>query len=173
VLLRDAIGQVRADSRGTYGYRRVRATLRIESGLIVNHKLVASILAEVDLHGLPQRRARRRNLIAARTTRDLVNRSFTANGPDQLWVTDVTQHPRREGRVSASIVEEEFPRRLPLEIGSDDLRLPDNHVLPPNRYWRRLREPQCCGRWLECHKNVLGSGRVGMRRDFPKFGEFV
>jgi hypothetical protein len=26
---------------------------------------------------------------------DLVNRKFTADRPDRLWVTDVTQHPQR------------------------------------------------------------------------------
>ena len=44
LLLTDAVGKIHGDSRGTYGYRRVTATLRTVSGLIVNHKLVASIM---------------------------------------------------------------------------------------------------------------------------------
>ncbi len=93
LLLGDAVGKVHTDSRGTYGYRRVKAALPIESGLIVNHKLVASIMQELQLHGLPKRRTRRRNLIAVRTVSDLVNRNFTVTGPNQLWVTDITEHP--------------------------------------------------------------------------------
>ena len=42
-------------SRGTYGYRRVAATLGIESALIVNHKPVAGVMQELQLHGLPKR----------------------------------------------------------------------------------------------------------------------
>jgi len=93
LLLTDAVGKIHGDSRGTYGYRRVTATLRIESGLIVNHKLVASIMQQLQLCGLPQRRRGRRNLIAVRTISDLVNRDFSTTGPNQLWVTDITEHP--------------------------------------------------------------------------------
>ena len=60
--------------------------------MIVNHKLVASIMQDLQLHGLPKRRRGRRNLIAVRTVSDLVNRDFTATGPNQLWVTDITEH---------------------------------------------------------------------------------
>jgi transposase InsO family protein len=93
LLLTDAFGKIHGDSRGTYGYRRVTATLRIESGLIVNHKLVASIMQQLQVHGLPKRRSGKRNLIAVRTTSDLVNRDFSTTGPNQLWVTDITEHP--------------------------------------------------------------------------------
>ncbi|MDA9334060.1 hypothetical protein N9R12_00950 [Actinomycetota bacterium] len=42
-LLSDAVGKIHGESRGTYEYRGVAATLRIESGLIVNHKIVAGV----------------------------------------------------------------------------------------------------------------------------------
>ena len=93
LLLTDAVGKIHGESRGTYGYRRVAETLRIESGLIVNHKLVAGVMQELQVHGLPKRRAARRNLIAVRTTSDLVKRDFTATSPNQLWVTDIPEHP--------------------------------------------------------------------------------
>ena len=92
LLLTDAVGKIDGESRGTYGYRRVAATLRIESGLIVSHKLVAGVMRELQLHGLPKRRTARRNLIAVRTTSDLVKRDFTSTGPNQLWVTDIERH---------------------------------------------------------------------------------
>ena len=105
------VGQVHDDSRGVYGYRRVTAALRIESGLIVNHKLVASIMSDLAIHGLPTPKSRRRNLIAIRTTSDLVNREFTATGPNQLWVTDITEHPTRKGRVFTCVVLDVFARK--------------------------------------------------------------
>ena len=96
---------------GLTGIAESKATLRIESELIVNHKLVASIMQELHLHGLPRRRTGRRNLIAVRTVSDLVNRDFTATGPNQLWVTDITEHPTKEGRVFCCVVLDAFSRK--------------------------------------------------------------
>ena len=45
VLLEDAIADIHASSRGTYGMLRVKAALEIEQGLIVNKKLVWKIMA--------------------------------------------------------------------------------------------------------------------------------
>ena len=92
------------DSRVTYGYRRVQATLRIERDLSVIHKLVAKFMADLGLAGLPRKKTRKRNLIGVRTISDLVNRNFTADQPNQLWVTDITEHPTREGTVYAYVV---------------------------------------------------------------------
>jgi len=39
------------------------------------------------------------NLIAVRTLSDLVNRDFTTTRTNQLWITDIAEHPRKEGRV--------------------------------------------------------------------------
>jgi putative transposase len=103
-LVADAIGLVHEDSRGTYGYRRVQAALRIERAVVVNHKLVASVMADLGLSGLPRRKTRKRNPITVRTTSDLVNRDVTATGPNQLWVSDITEHPTREGTVYACAV---------------------------------------------------------------------
>ncbi len=40
LMLADAIADIHARSRGTYGILRIRAALEIEQGLIVNTKLV-------------------------------------------------------------------------------------------------------------------------------------
>lgn len=82
----------------------MQAALRIESELIVNHKLVASIMQELGLQGLPKRRTGRRNLIAVRTVSDLVNRDFPCFGPGHLWVSDITEHPTKEGRAFCCVV---------------------------------------------------------------------
>jgi hypothetical protein len=54
MLLTDSISQGQAESRGTYGYRRVQATLRTEPFLIVNRKLVAAVMADLGLGGSPK-----------------------------------------------------------------------------------------------------------------------
>ena len=79
--------------------------------MTVNHKLVAKIMAELGLSGLPRRKSRKRNLITVRTSSDLVNRNFTATAPNQLWVTDITEHPTKEGTVYACVVLDVFSRK--------------------------------------------------------------
>lgn len=111
VLISDAIGQVHGDSRGTYGYRRVQAALRIERELVVNHKIGASVMANLRLSGPPRRKSRKRNLITVRTSSVLVNRNFTTTGPNQLWVTDITGDPAREDTVYACAVPDVFSCR--------------------------------------------------------------
>ena len=111
LLIADVIGQIHQESRGTYGYRRVHAALRIERDVTVNHKLVAAVMAEMGLSGLPRRKSRKRNLITVRTSSDLVNRNFTATAANQLWVTDITEHPTKEGTVYACVVLDVFSRK--------------------------------------------------------------
>ncbi len=53
------INETHARSRDTYGYRRMTAELRLGLNTKVNHKLVARLMAEQGLQGLPRRKARR------------------------------------------------------------------------------------------------------------------
>ena len=53
LLLSDAIAEIHARSRGTYGMLRIRATLEIEQGLIVNKKLVWKIMRELASKACP------------------------------------------------------------------------------------------------------------------------
>ena len=41
-----------------------------------------------------------------------MDRQFTRSGPDQLWVTDITEHPTREGKVDCAVVLGVFSRRV-------------------------------------------------------------
>lgn len=36
--------------------------------------------------------------------KDLVDRQLGRTGPNQLWITDVTEHPTREGEVYCAVV---------------------------------------------------------------------
>lgn len=53
------------------------------------------------LAGLPLRRKAKR-VPSARTVTDLVNRDFRRDGPNQLWVTDITEHPRAKASSTAA-----------------------------------------------------------------------
>jgi len=43
---------------------------------------------------------------------DLVDRSFARAISDQLWVTDITEHPTREGSLYCCVVFDVFSRRV-------------------------------------------------------------
>ena len=110
--LADAIQQVHAASRGTYGFRRVRAELADAYGQVVNKKLVQSIMVELGISGLPTRRRAKPNPIHRLISEDLVNRDFRRDGPNQLWMTDITEHPTREGKLYCCAVIDAFSRRV-------------------------------------------------------------
>lgn len=97
-------------SKGTYGWRRIRAELLDECEMIVNRKLIMAIMVEHEIAGVPRASAFRNPLADKRTDNDLVNRIFTADGPNRLWLTDVTEHPTREGKVYCCVVLDCFAR---------------------------------------------------------------
>lgn len=86
------------------GNRLVRPALRIERDLTVNHELVTKVMEDLGSTGLLRRKTRRRNLINVRTSSHLDNRNFTANQPNHLWVTDITERPLIAGNVYACLV---------------------------------------------------------------------
>jgi transposase InsO family protein len=109
--LRGLIGQIHADSRGVYGYRRVRAELQLGRQIMVSRKLVHKLMAEAQLQGLPARK-RRKSLVNVATAEDLVCREFARAAPDELWFADITEHPTREGKVYCCVVLDAHSRRI-------------------------------------------------------------
>jgi putative transposase len=91
---------------------RVKAALEIEQGLIVNTKLVKRIMRELGLRGLPGPRKGSKNLKNAPTCEDLVQRQFRASAPNELWLTDITEHPTSEGKLYCCVVLDLFSRKV-------------------------------------------------------------
>ncbi len=109
--LTDLIGQVHDASYGTDGQPRVRAELQRSHGLVAGHDTVMPLMRRAGISGLPLRR-RAKRVPAQKTVTDLVKRQFTADGPNRLWVTDITEHPTREGKVYCCVVIDVFSRRV-------------------------------------------------------------
>ena len=110
--LTDVIIQIWEQSRRTYGWRRVQAELADVYDLVANKKLVRAIMHEQGISGLPKRRKGRRNMINKATSTDLVNRNFDRDGPNMLWMTDITEHLTREGRVFCCVVLDAWSRKV-------------------------------------------------------------
>ena len=88
------IEAIHAWSDGTYGTPRIWAQLRQE-GVHVGAKRVARLLRQAGLQGV-SRRPRVTTTRRAKDRRpapDLVDRDFSADGPDRLWVADITYVP--------------------------------------------------------------------------------
>ncbi len=108
--------QVRAihqRSRGTYDAPRIHAEL-MESGLCVGRNRIARLMREAGLAGLSRRRGlgTTRRDPQARPAPDLVNRRFTADAPDRLWLADITYVPTARGFLYLAIVLDAFSCRI-------------------------------------------------------------
>ncbi|GLW05896.1 transposase [Microtetraspora sp. NBRC 13810] len=109
--LTGVIEQVHAASHGVYGGRRVHAELVLGRGIAVGHGAVEMLMRRAGLKGLSGNR-RRRPVRQVPTAADLVDRRFSRTAPDQLWVTDITEHPTREGKVYCCVVLDACSRRV-------------------------------------------------------------
>jgi putative transposase len=111
-LLSDAIADIHRRSRGTYGRLRIRAALELEQGILVNKKQIARIMAELDIQGLPGPKKGTKNLKNTPTCEDLVQRQFSATRPNELWLTDITEHRTSEGTLYCCAVLDLYSRRI-------------------------------------------------------------
>jgi len=100
------------DEFPTYGYRRITAQLRAD-GVLVNRKRVARLMR---LHGLQVRPQRR---YVATTDSDHggpifpnLAKDLTVDGPDQLWVSDITFVAIATGFVYLAVILDAWSRRV-------------------------------------------------------------
>lgn len=100
-------------SRRRYGVPRVTAQLARDSR-VVNDKKVSRIMSELGIAGICGRRKilTTRRDPNAKLASDLVNRNFTAEKPDVLWVGDITYIDTGEGWLYLASVLDVFSRRL-------------------------------------------------------------
>ncbi len=91
---------------------RITAELRFGRQIVVGHNAVASIMNELGIKGLPKRRLPRSARLGRVGGPDLVRRAFARKAPDELWMTDITEHPTREGKIYCCVVLDAFSRRV-------------------------------------------------------------
>ena len=72
-------------------------------------------MRDFGIQGVTRRRfktATTRKDATARRAPDLVNRNFSADGPDQLWVADITHVPTWAGWLYLAVVLDAWSRRI-------------------------------------------------------------
>jgi putative transposase len=110
----ERIRAVHAGSREAYGAPRVHAALRA-GGERHGRKRIERLMREAGLVGASHRRGgptTTRRDQEARPAPDLVERDFTAAGPNQLWVSDITFIPSATGFLYLAIVLDAWSRRV-------------------------------------------------------------
>jgi putative transposase len=93
---------------------RVRAEL-IDQGLVVSRKRVAALMRQHGIRGISRRRGftvTTRRDTRQRPAPDLVQRKFEADGPNQLWVADMTYVPTWAGFIYLAVVLDVWSRRI-------------------------------------------------------------
>ena len=108
------IRAVHASSRETYGAPRVHAALRA-TGQHHGRKRIARLMRQGGLAGACHRGSgpvTTRRDTESRPAPDLINRNFTASGPDRLWVADITFVPTMSGFLYLAVVLDAWSRRI-------------------------------------------------------------
>jgi putative transposase len=113
-VLTERIRAIHVASDENYGSPNIHAELRDE-GTRVGRKRIARLMRAAGLRGV----SRRRGFVVTtqrdpkqRPAPDLVNRKFVANGPNQLWVADLTYVPTWAGFIFLAIVLDVWSRRV-------------------------------------------------------------
>jgi putative transposase len=101
-------------NRKVYGAHKLWKAAR-RAGHEIGRDQVARLMRTMGIEGISRRRRKVFTTIAdpdAVRAPDLVNRNFTADRPDALWVTDLTYVPTRTGMAYVCFIVDAFSRRI-------------------------------------------------------------
>src|SRR3712207_5463289 len=113
-MLLKRVFTIHATSRHTYGAPRVHAELHAQ-GERHSRKRIARLMRRVGLVGACHRRGgpvTTRRDQEVRPAPDLVDRDFTAEAPNQLWVADITFVPTAAGFLYLAVVLDVWSRKV-------------------------------------------------------------
>jgi putative transposase len=114
IELTGRIQQIHRRSKGCYGAPMIHAELAQDHGIRVGCKRVARLMRGAGLKGVYPKRYVITTTpgINAAPSKDLVARQFKAQGPDQLWVADITYVPTWAGFVYLAVVLDVWSRKV-------------------------------------------------------------
>jgi putative transposase len=114
IALTGKIHEIHRWSRGAYGAPNIHAELADTHHINVGCKRVARLMRAAGLKGVMPKRFVPTTVRddAAATSVDLVDRHFKADGPDQLWVADITYIPTWAGFLYLAVVLDVWSRKI-------------------------------------------------------------
>ncbi len=101
-------------NRKVYGAHKLWKAAR-RAGHDIGRDRVARLMRQMEIEGVSRRRRKVFTTISdpdAVRAPDLVNRNFTADRPNALWVTDLTYVPTRTGMAYVCFIVDAFSRRI-------------------------------------------------------------
>ncbi|MFV0634486.1 IS3 family transposase [Demequina sp.] len=109
--LANAAFDVHADDPA-FGYRFIADELA-DAGFTASERRVWRVCSERAITSVIQRKRRgKTGKVGPPVRDDLVQRTFSADEPDRLWLTDITEHPTREGKLYLCAVKDVFSNRI-------------------------------------------------------------
>jgi putative transposase len=114
LALTGKIEAIHRRSKDTYGSPNIHAELADDHGIRVGRKRLARLMRAAGLRGATLRRyvVTTQTDSSARPAVDLVDRQFYAEGPDRLWVADITYIPTWSGFLYLAMVLDVYSRRV-------------------------------------------------------------
>jgi putative transposase len=109
-----AIRGIHADVKGRYGSRRMHAELKAR-GHSCSVNSVAKVMRSLGIQAISHRRFRVRTTDSDHefpVAGNVVNQDFTATKPNEVWLSDITFIPTREGWLYLAAVEDLYSRRV-------------------------------------------------------------
>jgi putative transposase len=100
-------------TNSTYGYRRIKVWIERQTGENVNHKAILRVMNRYGL--LSQiRRSRKYTYYSEYLHRydNILNRDFTADRPNQKWVTDISYIQTKQGVLYLSTIKDLFDNSI-------------------------------------------------------------
>lgn len=106
-----AVQAVYHASHKSYGFRRITMQLQDKQGLRINHKAVLRLMRKLGIRSVARKLVPYRKIEALGSYHrypNLLARDFTANAPNQKWVTDITYIRTQTGWAFLSIIKDLF-----------------------------------------------------------------
>ena len=107
----DAAHQIHTDDP-TFGYRFIADELRAERGITASENRVQRLCSQHGIASVLHRRRGRSLRPGPAVHDDLVRREFSAWGPDELWLTDITEHRTDEGKLYVCAIKDVWSNRI-------------------------------------------------------------
>lgn len=95
-----------------FGYRFITDELEAEHGIRASENRVHRLCRQHRIFSVLARKTGRRTRPGEPVHDDLVRRAFGAKTPNQLWFTDITEHPTAEGKLYLCAVKDAFSGRI-------------------------------------------------------------
>jgi len=100
------------DDDPVFGYRFIADELVQERGIQASENRVQRLCSAHGIFSVLARKRDRRGKPGEPVHDDLVQRAFGARAPNELWFTDITQHPTAEGKLYLCAVKDAFSGRI-------------------------------------------------------------